>query len=69
MKDKKDKDEEPRKTLHYGSVPVYIRTTNKASIGRKAALGLRHIAGLMPPSPSSLRSRCDVGNPATSCVC
>ena len=69
MKDKEDNTEEAR-ARHYTKVaPVYIRTTNKASIGRKAALGLRHIAGLMPPSPSSLRSRCDVGNPATSCVC
>ena len=44
--------------------------THKASIGRSVALGLRHIVGLMPPSPSrALRWRCDVGNPATSCVC
>ena len=55
---------------HYTMVGLNLQpATNKASIGRKAAFGLRHIAGLMPPSPSSLRSRCDVGNPATSCVC
>ena len=30
--------------------------TNKASIRRKAALGLRQIAALMAPSASSLRS-------------
>jgi hypothetical protein len=34
-----------------------IRLTNKASIGRKAALGLRQIAALMAPSASSLRSQ------------
>jgi hypothetical protein len=31
--------------------------TNKASTGRKAALGLRQIAALMAPSASSLRSQ------------
>jgi len=32
---------------------VYRRPTNKASIGRKAALGLRQIAALMAPSVST----------------
>jgi|GEM_PF-1189599 hypothetical protein len=34
-----------------------------------ALIAKPYTAGLMPPSPPSLRSRCDLGNPATSCVC
>jgi hypothetical protein len=34
------------------SLHVHDRPTNKASIGRVTALGLRHMAGLTPPSPS-----------------
>jgi hypothetical protein len=45
--------------------PNIAQQTN-GCCGRKAALGLRHIAGLMPPSPSPFRSRRHVGNPATS---
>jgi hypothetical protein len=54
-----DKEELPRKH----------RPTNKASIGRKAALGLRQIAALMAPSVPSLRSHRQVTNAATSCIC
>ena len=32
------------------------QTTNKVCVGRKAALGLRHIAGLMPPSVSTRKA-------------
>ena len=44
------------------------QTTNKASIGRKAALGLRHIGLFEAPSPSPLRSRRHVAIRPTSCV-
>jgi hypothetical protein len=43
--------------------------TNKACIGRKAALGLRQIAALLAPSVSTLRSHRHVANAATSCIC
>jgi hypothetical protein len=36
---------------------LQLRATNKASIGLKAALGLRQIAALMAPSASSLHSQ------------
>jgi len=43
---------------HYIMVGLNLQpATNKASIGRKAALGLRQIAALMAPSASSLRSQ------------
>jgi hypothetical protein len=56
LKDKEEKTKS-RRRKEYTMVGLNLQPlTNKASIGRKAALGLRHIAGLMPPSPSSLAS-------------
>jgi hypothetical protein len=41
----------------YGSVQIYMPLTHKLCIGRKAALGLRHMPGLMAPSLSCAKSR------------
>jgi hypothetical protein len=48
---------------------LYIQqTTAKASVGRKAALGLRHIGLFEAPSPSALRWRRHVAIRPTSCL-
>jgi hypothetical protein len=49
----KTKDEkQPPKDITLWWCLNFQPATNKASIGRNTALGLRHMAGLSPPSPS-----------------
>jgi len=55
---KDNKPKRPAARKNYVMVGLSLQqATHKLCIGRKAALGLRHMPGLMPPSPSRANVR------------